>query len=270
MARRIVPGRYGGGETRKSQEFQHTDQHGADEENSASSGGAFPFINVDQSLKIDRSGRSTIRTQVMQDFYRKARQPTLYGRGSYESPPVKPAGGTGGQMKRFRLTPTKLQDMKKPRKQKAPFGKATNSPPQEPTSLALRGRHSDVKVESKSLTRWSPLNDGVETQKFPQGDYSDQSTGEDAAANAYDVMAAHDFIPDVLTSHNAASDGTEGPWYLPQLKILDYFGNALDPFNSLPGPNSQRKAMLIHHYCTPFPISNRVFVSFNYARSPHP
>lgn len=251
MARRVVPRRNGGRETRSSRESEDTDEHGADEVETPSSGGAFPFINVDQSLKIDRSGRSTIRTQVMQDFYRKARQPTSYDHEAYESPTTKGVAGPGGQMKRFMLTPGKLQDMKKPRKQKAPFGKGTSPALEEQTILPLRKKPRDEEVERRSLTPRSPLNPQGDTTSSSRGDFLNGSTRDDPAANAYHVTAGHDFVPDVLASHDAR-DGTEGLWYLPQLMILDYFGNALDPFNSMPGPNSQRKAMLIHHYCTPF------------------
>src|SRR6266536_705607 len=79
--------------------------HGPNDAKTPPDEASFPFINVGQSLKIDHAGRSIIRTQVMQDFYRKSKSLDSYGHDSFpQNPFVKP----GSQMKRFRLMPTKL------------------------------------------------------------------------------------------------------------------------------------------------------------------
>jgi hypothetical protein len=55
--------------------------------------GSFRFINVDKYLKINQKGREVIRTQVMTDFYRKARQSSSYGHDVLKGSSGKVSGG---------------------------------------------------------------------------------------------------------------------------------------------------------------------------------
>jgi hypothetical protein len=155
-------------------------------------------------------------------------------------------------MKRFRLLPTTLQDTKKPFKQKATAEKATFTPLEEHSSDALRKGY-DFRLGSRSMSlRFAPGRGDEVHKSFPRL-LPNQATRDNQLADKQDVETEIKTYFDFFMQRDTTEGVMEESWYLPQLKILDYFTRTFDPFNSLPGPSSKRKAMFIHHYCMLFP-----------------
>jgi hypothetical protein len=215
----------------------------------------FQFINTTNSnQQIHEDDRFIVRTQVMKHFYQKKRRAEDEG-----GMPLAAGGPIKQQVKRFRLLPQGLQDLKDQSRSRRSGGAIPDVDPfPEPF---LSGSQHDMPAADMNTGLLQNV-EGPNRANHPDADAGDEGGWQFSEPWPYDIPRSMNEMPRTDINEDAArvmrnrrlpkGKGKALSTTQTRHSVLDLSASQFNPMAVLPDGAPPRTRMLIHHYCKYF------------------